>query len=215
MTPTSSQNVYAVDVPSENILKIDAWIDGFVKHLQTDDPNRLGRIAEFWHGFEGWLKMEMASMLCGDPWNYEPWDLVRKKWVPGDVGVEHRARLRGKVGGEKFGDEKLIDVWASPKKGAKKWHFVELKAVFNNTNRIKVAQSWRTDFDTLLLVDPKEGPKSVASILFGVGFSADAFKTLADTFSDDLPKTQVRHDQVVIPASGKEPPLLMRALVRK
>lgn len=196
-------------------LRIDEWINSFVEHLQRDEAHRLGQIADFWHGFEGWLKMEMASMLCREPWNYEPWALVKKKWVPGDVGVEHRARLRGKVGDERFGDEKLIDVWASPKKGAKEWHFVELKAVFNNTNRTKVAQSWRTDFDTLLLVDPKEGPKSVASLLFGVGFSADEFKTLADTFSKGLPKTQIRPAHEVMPESGKELPLLMQALVRK
>lgn len=51
------------------------WIAATLKHLEalerTDE--RLSHVASMRHGFEGWLKFEMAAVLCREPWGYQRW----------------------------------------------------------------------------------------------------------------------------------------------
>ncbi len=143
------------------------------------------------HGFEDWLKFEMAALLCREPWNYERWHGE----VPGDVGLEYRAVLSGK-------ETKLVDLWASPFRStrtatAKRWHFLELKVAFNNANAAKQFASWRADFEMLTHLDRRyaeQRPCSVASVVFGVGFEKAKFERESSRACRGLSGKPVAHN---------------------
>lgn len=160
-------------------LTVWRWIDETVEHLALLEraDRRVSHICSMHHGFEGWLKFEMAAVLCRPPWRYQRW--IDEQ--PGDVGLEYRAVLAGR-------ETKLIDLWAAPfktssRRTAKSWHFVELKVAFNNPNATKQFASWRADFDLLRAMDRRrkdQRASSLASLVFGVGFSRAEFQKASD-----------------------------------
>jgi hypothetical protein len=174
-----------------------AWLEAFADHLEhlARETGRLTRIAAFENGFEDWLKFELAALVQGDPWRFDPW----VKGVRGDVGVEYTATLRG-------GGTKDVDAWASPNRGANSWLFAELKVVFNNKNTGKQLRSWRSDLRALQLIDGRVRGQRVAavlSVLFAVGFSAEDLSAWTDrVLSEEPTDLQVSWNREVPLAGG-------------
>jgi hypothetical protein len=161
-------------------LTVEGWLADFaacLRRLESHD-GRVSHVCSMFHGFEGWLKFEMAALLCRKPWNYRGW-LAE---TPGDVGLEYRAVLRGK-------ETKLIDLWASPKPKAKHWHFVELKVAFDNPNATKQFAAWRGDFEILRTLDHRQTEqkvKSIGSVLFAYDLPKTHFEERVRTALKDL-----------------------------
>ena len=149
------------------VLSAQRWLEVFQERLERREKTDgvLSAVMAHKNGFENWLKFEMAAVVQQPPWGYLPW-INRER---GDVGLEYRADRRK-------GPKKLVDLWASPHKGAKSWHFAELKVAFNNTNAIKQFLSWRRDFEALRELDGRKTTQRVASlmsVMFAVGFTED------------------------------------------
>jgi len=158
----------------KKILTIRKWIATFSSRILRLESSkltkgRLRRIVAFWNSFEDWIKFEMAD-AAGRLQESEDWG-------DGDnVGVEYRATLttRTKAGWPR---RKLVDVWAACEPRAVRWHFVELKVAFDNSNAQKQFWSWRKDLESLRKIDRRIGeqiPASISSIMFAVGFSRKA-----------------------------------------
>jgi hypothetical protein len=174
-------------------LTMGRWMEDTIDHLNAMEraDGRLSHICSMHHGFESWLKFEMAAVLCRKPWNYQRWIGAK----PGDVGLEYRAVLAGR-------ETKLIDLWAAPfrtnsKRTAKSWHFVELKVAFNNANAAKQFASWRADFDLLRTMDLRRRDQkalSLASVMFGFGFDTEEFRTASSRACERLGVQPVMHE---------------------
>lgn len=183
-----------------------SWLGALARHLAALEERRevVSRIAELENGFEDWLKFEMAALVQGAPWNYEPWlDDVR-----GDVGVEFRATLRG-------GGAKLVDVWASPRYRATKWLFAELKVAFNNNNKGKQLRSWVSDMRALRLIDESCKDHQVAgliSLVCAVGFSSKELGIWTGrVLSEEAPTLHVKWARNIKLTDGRM--MRMRALI--
>lgn len=141
-------------------------ISAFENHLKGNA--KLPTIANFWHGFEGWLKFELAGHLCGTPWDCIPWKMYNGTWCAEDIGLEYRWKNEEP---ERGVGQKLIDFWVRARPQKKPCHYFELKTVFNNKNAAKQIWSWLSDFDVLRQINPDGGVEGFASIIFAVGWA--------------------------------------------
>ncbi|MBX3269801.1 MAG: hypothetical protein KF729_06050 [Sandaracinaceae bacterium] len=145
-----------------NLPNLDSLIEEIRAYLAGHE--RLPRVAGYWHGFEGWLKFEIATEL-ERAHQIQPWTRSGSGWTWGDIGVEYR--YRQVKSDDRDGNEptKLIDLWVGNEPT-----YVELKNAFRNANAGKQLRSWRADFEKLTIV--LEGDSKVrgyASILVAVG----------------------------------------------
>lgn len=153
------------------MLELDQALLIMFSHLHRKKA-RVNRIAEFWNGFEGWLKFELAVALRRHA-GVEVWSRTEDGRLDyGEVGVEYRYRRAPGAGGdaEELVKEKLIDFWY----GYSPTLYFELKSVFANANQGKQIQSWRSDFDKLgQVLKGDETAVGYASVLISVGFDED------------------------------------------
>jgi hypothetical protein len=134
-------------------------LQGFCTYLFSDRNVPLNRAWAIGNGFEGWLKFELCF------WLIDEYDL--KAGV--DVGVESKVRVEMKDGIEA---RKQVDVWIRAN-GVDCWHYVELKAIFNNQNQGKVATGALHDLQSLEHIARDENVIQRAILVFGIGFSEE------------------------------------------
>ncbi|MEB0041487.1 MULTISPECIES: hypothetical protein [unclassified Pseudomonas] len=124
-------------------------------------PSSIGALA---NGFEGWLKFEFYFWLVRARGLSGPHD----GWM-GDVGVEYKVALDQRWA-EMDIVTKQCDLWVRDQ-DEKRFHFIELKAPFANSNQGKMFESAAKDYwymTRLKALAEKAATGSV--IIFGVNF---------------------------------------------
>lgn len=184
-------------------LSVEDLLTDFVSYLAwRERDGHLSLLCELGHGFEDWLKFEMALMLAQHR-QYEPWV---DAYTPGDVGLEFPAEIAG-------GGTKQVDLWVSPSRHAEKWHFLEMKVAFENSNTWKQLRSWRNDFGALSAIDRRvtgQQVASIASVVFGVNFPRES---LEKALKPLMPAKGARLKWYAVPLRKGLQPLNIAALI--
>ena len=137
--------------------------EAFADWLTETRPYMLRTIATLQNGFEGWLKLELYSWLT----NVRSTPLVPEQ----DVGLEYKLTLdrRHRV------TTKQCDIWIRDV-SEKGYHYVELKAPFDNGNRAKILTSAAHDFWYMSRIRASyEQAVSGNAIVLGVRFTDESW----------------------------------------
>ena len=130
-------------------------IEPFLGKLRCDETFKFLCGAQ--NSFEGWLKWELAA-FCQRT-------LLRASPANGNqMGVEVRLALDPAAG---LGSKKLVDFWIveNPEAPAR-YHYVELKVIFDNGNFGKIAQSALWDWRCLTAIAETEQSSSLGLLVF-------------------------------------------------
>lgn len=121
-------------------------------------------IAGAGNAFEGWLKWEFVAFLC----KHWPWLCQSGRINPELIGVESRVLLVDLVDQDKR--DKFVDVWfrAADADGAR-YHYLEMKVIFDNINLGKQAASAGSDLWYLASIHPDEEPASIGTLALFAG----------------------------------------------
>lgn len=152
---------------------------------ELDEGPRAAQLARLQNGFEGWLKVEFLLWLTRP----DRAGLV----LNDDVGVEYKFTMETEVGTDLR--RKQCDLWIRSSNLAR-YHYVELKAPFANSNRGKVIDSAAFDLRCLMQMHSKhEQAASGAAVIVGSRFSepdwAYLLARLASGAGIDLAQLQV------------------------
>jgi len=141
----------------KGIADIGVAFEQFCKQLAEDRHADIDGINIYRSGFEGWLKFEFLFHLA-NTYNLAPCK---------EVGVERSLPLRWP------GKHKRCDIWVVDA-GGLRYHYIELKAFFNNSNESKMRGQARSDLWHMVNIDANDQKTSVATgsvIVVGVGFA--------------------------------------------
>ena len=96
-----------------------------------------------------------------------------------------------------------MDLWVSAAPEGDEAHYFELKVVFNNANKDKMAASWVEDMRLLSRLAPSNKAVSISSIALAVGFESLAhWRSLADQHTAKLGQLAQREPFVRVQRSA-------------
>lgn len=148
----------------------------FLDSWQRERKHLPPAITSLYNGFESWLKFEFYFWLIDQRGLRGP---SETEW--GDVGVEYKVAL----------DQRRLDI-KRPRKQCDLWrrdidesrfHYVELKAPFANSNQGKLFRSAENDLWCMSRIKAgQERPASGSVVILGVNFKEKEWKTQTEGF---------------------------------
>ncbi len=140
---------------TKGVADIGIAFEAFCANLRKTRSGDIDAIGVYGNGFEGWLKFEFLFYLA-NTYGLKPRE---------GVGVEPHVALT-------TGGVKQCDLWAVDATGLR-YHYVELKAYFNNGSKSKMSSGARNDLFYMATIDAADRETSAATgsaIRVGVGF---------------------------------------------
>ena len=135
------------------------------------------------NSFEGWLKWELAA-FCKHKL------LQHSKPHEQLMGVEVRLQLKPSLS---LGNQKLVDFWIAENPAAPaRYHYVELKVIFDNKNIGKMARAAGRDWSCLTAIVAKEKPASRGLLVLFLSAKTDDVEHLKHQIAvEKTPRSQL------------------------
>lgn len=135
----------------------------FTDDLQKKRPEVLIHMSSLYNGFEAWLKFEFYF-----------WLLTHKNLNPQneDIGLEYKLEIK-----DSYYQTKQCDLWVRDSIDNSKFHYIELKLVFNNRNTTKMFMQASDDAWYMAKIQTTEPqtPKTGNCIILSINLSQDSW----------------------------------------
>lgn len=152
----------------------------FIEWMKKDRHEALDQLSKIQNGFENWIKIEFYLWLINVRENrLKPQD----KDDYNQVGLEYRVKLNSN-------NRKRCDMWFGTESSG--YHYIELKNIFNNSNKQKMMKSVIGDLECMVDINHRdESPVSGNAIILGVGFDDyDGHKWWVDSIEKVIVKNK-------------------------
>lgn len=133
----------------------------FIVDLRRNRPEVLMHITSLCNSFEGWLKFEFYF-----------WLLTHKNLNPDDedIGLEYKLEIK-----DSYYKTKQCDLWVRDSQDSNKFHYIELKLIFNNGNTTKMLKLASDDawYMAKIQITEPQAPKTGNCVVLSINLTED------------------------------------------